>query len=263
VCIFVVSEGLVPDQSASTIEPSTSENPTQDQAEDQTEEDYANLTWSNAMVLLLLDCYQRHAYKFQNPTKKKKYVWKDIVSDFNVKGHNLTWMDVERKFRNLKGTYRKIIEKKGEERRGSRKVGKVRWPYLEFFETMYGHDLASLNADIGLHMDVVAGHPNDITASFADLQEVEDAADDVTSFNEKGSRSRRTRKRRAEKTDCPDWFADFLADFRQRDDARRAQEDKRLKLLEEMCRKQAQQASEHNDILKNLNCNIKALIDKM
>ena len=54
-----------------------------------------------------------------------------------------------------------------------------------------------------------------------------------------------------------------MEDFKGRDDARQAQEDRRLQLLENMNIEQAKQAAERNAILKDLNSNIKALLDKM
>jgi len=54
-----------------------------------------------------------------------------------------------------------------------------------------------------------------------------------------------------------------VADFKLRDDARQAQEDRRLQLLENMHAGEARQTAQRNATLSDLNSNIKALLEKM
>ena len=43
----------------------------------------------------------------------------------------------QRKFSNLKGTYRKIVD--NSRKMGTGGLGKKKWPYMDFFDNMYGN----------------------------------------------------------------------------------------------------------------------------
>ena len=219
--------------------------------------DDAGLTWTHQMNLLLLESYRKFSPQFRDTKKKKKAVWGDIAKHFNGKGYNITWEVAERKFRNLKGTYRNIVDNSKKTGRG--RLGKKKWPYMEFFDEVCGNNPETdpVAVEVGVNID------EEPTANAASGETQEELRDDLSDDDGNHGKGRVQKKGKKRKADCPPWFSDFVADFKLRDDARQAQEDRRLQLLENMQTEEARQAAQRNAILSDLNSNIKALLEKM
>ena len=177
----------------------------------------------------------------------------------------MTWAAAERKFRNLKGTYKKIVDNNNKSGRG--KLGKKKWPFMVFFDSMFGKEPATdpVAVEVGVHIE---DEPSPSTsAAVVEVQhngESQEASREETAEERgKGGLPKGGKKRKADKMECPTWFANFVADFKQRDDERQAQEERRLKLMEEMNAEQAHQVAQRNAMLSELNRNIKELLEKM
>ena len=88
------------------------------------------------MTLLLLELYRTYRTQFRS-AKHIKNVWQKIAADMNNKGHKLMWQICEKKFRNMKGTFKEI---KDHNRKSGR--GRKQWPYLELFNELMGNEPA-------------------------------------------------------------------------------------------------------------------------
>ncbi|XP_063627606.1 uncharacterized protein LOC134799132 [Cydia splendana] len=83
--------------------------------------------WEHQNIQTLLNMYLQNIDKFRNPKIRKKSVWVDIS---NAVGKGPDCCD--KKFRNLKQTYIRLLKKKN--RNGT---ANVKWPYFEIFEEIY------------------------------------------------------------------------------------------------------------------------------
>lgn len=84
--------------------------------------------WDHDSTVTMLSLYLQNVQKFSNPHIKKKNVWTDIA---NAVG-NKTPDSCDKKFRNLKQTYIRLLRKK-------KKFGVTvfKWPFFELFEAIY------------------------------------------------------------------------------------------------------------------------------
>lgn len=83
--------------------------------------------WEHNSIKMLLDLYLQNIDKFRSPKVKKKNVWIDIGNAVG-KGPD----SCDKKFRNLKQTYIRLLKK-----RNRNEVLVVKWPYFEIFEQIY------------------------------------------------------------------------------------------------------------------------------
>ena len=84
------------------------------------------------MILLLLEIYCSKITQFRS-SKHAKHVWQNTAAEINSKGYNLTWEMYEKKFGNMKGTFKDIKDHNRQSGRGRKK-----WAYLEIFEELMG-----------------------------------------------------------------------------------------------------------------------------
>ncbi|KAG7297208.1 hypothetical protein JYU34_019124 [Plutella xylostella] len=80
----------------------------------------------DSKIKQLLTFYIDNIDKFRNPFVKNKHLWRIIASKLNMDPE-----DCDKKFRNLKTTYRRLVETKDRSQ-------KINWPYFTYFEQIYG-----------------------------------------------------------------------------------------------------------------------------
>lgn len=83
--------------------------------------------WEHHSTQLMLNLYLQNIDRFRSPKIRKKNVWTDIAS---AVGKSPDCCD--KKFRNLKQTYVRLLKKKN---RNESTV--VKWPYFDIFEQIY------------------------------------------------------------------------------------------------------------------------------
>ncbi|XP_028176783.1 uncharacterized protein LOC114364715 [Ostrinia furnacalis] len=86
--------------------------------------------WEDKSIRLLLDMYLQNIEKFRDPKMKKKNVWLNIAHVVGKGPENC-----DKKFRNLKQTYVRLLKKKN--RSGALTV---RWPYFNIFEEIFSEN---------------------------------------------------------------------------------------------------------------------------
>lgn len=115
--------------------------------------------WQHKYIKLLLEEYKRRKDKFRDPTKKKSTLWQQIARVMSDEGaSNITADMCDKKFRNLKMTYRKIQE--------SNKKARVRinWEYYSDFLDIFLDDNViitenDLNKNINIKSFIVHKSP--------------------------------------------------------------------------------------------------------
>lgn len=83
--------------------------------------------WENSNIRLMLDLYLQNIERFRTPKIKKKNVWIDIGTAIG-KGPDCC----DKKFRNLKQTYIRLLKKRSRD-----DITPVKWPYFDIFEQIY------------------------------------------------------------------------------------------------------------------------------
>lgn len=86
--------------------------------------------WEHNSIKTLLSLYLQNVDKFRSPKVKKKNVWIDIA---NAVGKGPDCCD--KKFRNLKQTYVRLLKKKNRN-----ELVVVKWPYYDVFEQIYNEN---------------------------------------------------------------------------------------------------------------------------
>lgn len=61
--------------------------------------------WNTATINLLLEEFSNRKERFRDPKVKQNELWREIEQSFTEKGHMVDSSQLDRKFRNLKGTY--------------------------------------------------------------------------------------------------------------------------------------------------------------
>lgn len=83
--------------------------------------------WEDSNIRLMLDLYLQNIERFRTPKIKKKNVWIDIGTAIG-KGPD----SCDKKFRNLKQTYIRLLKKRNRD-----DTTPVKWPYFDMFEQIY------------------------------------------------------------------------------------------------------------------------------
>lgn len=83
--------------------------------------------WDVKSITTMLNLYLQNLDKFRNPKVRKKNIWMEIASALGK-----TPDSCDKKFRNLKQTYIRLLKKKNLEGLSS-----VKWPYFAIFEEIY------------------------------------------------------------------------------------------------------------------------------
>lgn len=100
----------------------------EDYMEDCEDEDLER--WSSSKVQYLLSLYLERKNKFRNPKIKKKNLWREMAEKLH-----LSEEACNKKFRNLKGTFIKLLKKKKKSGREA-----VTWKFFNIFEEIFEND---------------------------------------------------------------------------------------------------------------------------
>ena len=221
----------------------------------------SKIEWTHNMVLLLLDLYKSHRTQFRS-AKHFKSVWEKVAAAMASHGYKLSWQLCEKKFRNLKGTFKNIKDNNRQTGRGRKN-----WPYYDIFIELMGDDpaISPTVTECGAKdsMDRTASTCS-ISLTFNDDEPQEPGTSDThdglinTNAQEndaRGLKSSRKRKRQGVQQ-IPSWFNEFLNENKKTEEAK-------LSMLQLIHTEQKQAAAERVAVMRELNCNIRALIEKL
>ncbi|KAK9688388.1 Myb/SANT-like DNA-binding domain [Popillia japonica] len=91
--------------------------------------------WSHTNIKLLLELYRENIQLFNSPKKTNKSVWLSVAKNINERGYTFTGDQCDLKFRNLKKTYKRIVDSNGKTGRDA-----INWPYFSVFNDIFGTD---------------------------------------------------------------------------------------------------------------------------
>lgn len=92
----------------------------------------------------MLEEYRARITKFRNPKYRKKLLWEEIANIMNKNGYNVSADAIDKKMRNMKSTYRKIVDNNNKKKTTGR--GRMNWTYFKIFEDIFKED-KSINID--------------------------------------------------------------------------------------------------------------------
>ncbi|KAK5647667.1 hypothetical protein RI129_002559 [Pyrocoelia pectoralis] len=76
--------------------------------------------------------------KFRNPQVKKKLLWEEISQAMNIRGYSVAVDAADRKIRNMKATYRTIVDNNNKKK--STGKGRISWEYFSIFQDILRED---------------------------------------------------------------------------------------------------------------------------
>ncbi|CAG9771337.1 unnamed protein product [Ceutorhynchus assimilis] len=91
--------------------------------------------WTKQVTLLLLNLYKEKNEQFRNSKIKNKDIWSKILKEFQNKGYIVTIDLLDRKFRNMKKTYKDNKDKKKTTGESS-----ITWEYFEIMDEIFFND---------------------------------------------------------------------------------------------------------------------------
>lgn len=97
--------------------------------------------WSHNMIMQLLALYAERKDRFRNPQIKTKVLWREIGKVLNK-----SLDECDKKFRNLKITYIKLLKKKKSSGRQA-----ITWTYFEALDDIFGNDI-NVNPELSLNV---------------------------------------------------------------------------------------------------------------
>lgn len=91
--------------------------------------------WNRSKTLLLLFHCKERKQDLEDPNRKKKRVWQSISADLAEKGEIVSWEVCEKKFRNLKQTYKNIKDNSSKTGRGNKT-----WEFYDLMDDLLRRD---------------------------------------------------------------------------------------------------------------------------
>lgn len=86
----------------------------------------------------MLEEYRKRLSKFRNPKFKKKLLWDEIANIMKQNGYELGSDAVDKKMRNMKNTFRIILDNNNKKKSTGR--GRMHWPYFNIFKDIFKED---------------------------------------------------------------------------------------------------------------------------
>ena len=93
--------------------------------------------WNISTTKALIDGYKRRKEQFRDPKIKKRTLWSEITDEMKLLGYTTTVDALDMKFRNLKKTFKAIMDNN---KRSSTGRGRITWPYYDDFYDIFKED---------------------------------------------------------------------------------------------------------------------------
>lgn len=203
-------------------------------------------TWTRPMVLLLIKCYRDRKNAFRDPRKKKKLLWIDISRVMKENAYNFSWDACDKKWRNLKKTYKNVISQ-------SRKNGESvqSWKYFRLMQEILGES-DEIEAPRQL--------PSSATHSPSSTNDEKQAASDECgeySVSQRALNDENPKRLRTEQKGLHKWLEKFVTNYS-------TLEDHKLQEMREfrgVMRELVQVQKERNDVLNRFTIAMEKLVE--
>ncbi|XP_046400485.1 trihelix transcription factor GT-3b-like [Ischnura elegans] len=197
--------------------------------------------WDRRHVLELIKEYKCLQNEFQDHTIKRKVLWRKIAQNMKRKGAPVSWELCDKKWRNLKQTFKAIHTSKRSE------ASMRRWEYYNELEDIFKND-PNISRPVGTQdvgddsADVLMSDIDNYTCS---EKEINDNEEKTTNEEKKILEERETLPNTQNCEIAPMWFRDFLRKYREDEKVRTVMvesmlndvvrmEERKCQLLEEL-----------------------------
>lgn len=145
-----------------------------------------SFSWTHKATLLFLEEYKKRHAKFRDPKHKKKLLWGEIAKEMELRGHDVNGDILDRKLRNMKHTYKNIIDNNNKKR--STGKGTIDWEYFNIFNDIFCEDKSVHVSSISMSSipSAAAGNSN-LLKSIENLNEMQKQK--ITNLNEEENTS--------------------------------------------------------------------------
>lgn len=127
-------------------------------------------SWTHKSTLLFLEEYRKRHAKFRDPKCKKKLLWSEIAKQMKLKGYDVNGEVLDRKMRNMKHTYKTILDNNNKKK--STGKGRIDWEYFTLFNNIFLED-KSINLPIGCISTIPPPPTNEMLSSIEKLSETQ------------------------------------------------------------------------------------------
>ncbi|KAG5873245.1 hypothetical protein JTB14_009550 [Gonioctena quinquepunctata] len=182
------------------------------------DESYDKLYWSTPQVQLLIQLYDKNKLKFDDKKTRNKKVWKSIAEEMGIISKlKVTTEQCENKFKNLRKTYKKIIDNNSSTGRGAKN-----WPFFKDMDLIFSKD-----PDV----DPISTCSNLEGSSHVTGENINTSNQNVQENNIRGV------KRKKPYGEEPEWFMNFREDCQKRHEEKMKRQDSQLHILEKLSEK--------------------------
>lgn len=186
--------------------------------------------WADNEIKYLIDLYRTNFEKF----KDKKYKTKSLYEEIAKKFPRFNAEKIETKIKNLKKTYKKILDNNGKTGRG-----KISWPYFNSLHEIFGSEpennpLSIASNTLGF---IVQPEGNDTTNSEADpspQKKVKKSDENKNLNNDRGSDSQIKKASRAGPSSEPEWITELRKEMATRHQERMEKQSEFLQIFKEL-----------------------------
>lgn len=193
-----------------------------------------NSCWSREAIHLLISLYQIHEEALENPSNKKKHIWKIITETMQAKGYCFKQSTVESKWRNLLQSHKDV-------RNNNSKSGKKRKTF-QYFDNI--EEIVAKRHDInpvflaGSHCQDTQVTPRKVV--YRAHKETDETSNDDTSPSTSKSTKRKRKSEAAQ--DTGQQLLEFIKE----------KEERLMQYREEKERRKDERAKDRNDLLREL-----------
>lgn len=193
----------------------------------------------------------RNGHKHSKSTKKA--VWQKIATKMNSAGYSkLNWASCDKKFRNLKVTYRSILDNNKKSGRDRKK-----WTYFDLLHDIFAGEPATVPTGVEVGAECSSTLTSVVGEDMSAAQTCHEQSAETDKKSPAGKVRTPKKSSRKRKNEAPTWFLQHM------EESKKANEEAKLHLLEQIHNSQKQQAAEKMELLRGLNDNIAKLVEKL
>ncbi|CAG9822177.1 unnamed protein product, partial [Phaedon cochleariae] len=160
------------------------------------------IQWKTPEVQLLIQLYEKNKLKFEDKKTKNKKIWQSIAGEIrSISNFEVTPEQCENKFRNLKKTYKSIIDNNNKSGRGVKN-----WPFFKDMDQIFAKD-----PDVN-PISTCSNLEGPSTSDHVD----KDTHENISTSNQNVQNVPHGVKRKKRSGEEPEWFKKFREDCQKR-----------------------------------------------
>lgn len=169
--------------------------------------------WDRSQVLMLIKEYRNLENQFKDYTIKRKVLWRKIAQNLKKNGINVSWETCDKKWRNLKQTFKSISSSKRSE------ISKRKWEFYTELQDIFIHDInvkgPSYVYEEMPEDSVEVVEMTDIDSYISNERDGDSNSEQSMYAKIKTNCNSSNTNGNSDESDAPVWFQEFLSRFRE------------------------------------------------